>query len=241
MEADEILAKHDINDHPSRIGFARFLAQHYPQKSVKGWEMYLIKTENNSPDDKSTYEYDEDADHYTTYLMSGKIEMSGDEHRQLLLDYAAPISMPIPAICTKYDMPRAHFDQYRRIHKFTRTTIPMTNEQIMEDEEDWVIDELVSARRHTMTGKLAKKEHAQLVKDATNWRELELNFLNHLPELTKAAPKVPKLKFPEATNPYALVVCPTDFHWGKGGWVDEVGETYNFEEAKHRLLPKPKN
>jgi|TARA_R100000084_G_scaffold59210_1_gene25218 predicted phosphodiesterase len=238
MEAHEILSKHDINDHPSRIAFARFLAKHYPQKTVKGWEMYLIKTQNQNQSDAGTYYYDEELDHYTTQLISGQISMSGDEHREMILDYAAPISMPIASICTKYNIPRSHFDQYRRIHKFTRNTIPMTNEQIMEDEEDWVLNELVEARRHTMTGKLAKKEHAQLVKDATNWRELEINFLNHLPELKKAATKVPKLKFPEATNPYALVVCPTDFHWGKGGWVDEVGESYNFEEAKHRLFTK---
>jgi hypothetical protein len=37
---------------------------------------------------------------------------------------------------------------------------------------------------------------------------------------------------------YALVISPTDFHWGKYGWVDEVGETYNFDEARKRLMEK---
>ena len=35
---------------------------------------------------------------------------------------------------------------------------------------------------------------------------------------------------------YSLLT-PTDFHWGKY-WVDEVGEQYNFQEAKKRLMEK---
>jgi predicted phosphodiesterase len=56
--------------------------------------------------------------------------------------------------------------------------------------------------------------------------------------LSKAPKTVPRLKLKPTSNPYALVVCPTDFHWGKYGWSDEVGETYNFEEARERLFTK---
>ena len=63
--------------------------------------------------------------------------------------------------------------------------------------------------------------------------------LNEFKQLIKESPAdVPKVSMIEDGTEYSLVISPTDFHWGKYGWVDEVGETYHFEEAKKRLMEK---
>ena len=54
-------------------------------------------------------------------------------------------------------------------------------------------------------------------------------------KLQKPTTKVPKLALKDSKDPFCVVMSPTDFHWGKYGWVDEVGETYNFKEARSRF------
>jgi predicted phosphodiesterase len=115
----------------------------------------------------------------------------------------------------------------------------VTDEQLFEaDEQDGLVEEILSSRRQTLMTEIAKKKHKQLVKDSNNWQILKYDYLAHMVSLQKAPKSVPKLSLKKAKNPYALVVCPTDFHWGKYGWVDEVGESYNFEEARKRLMEK---
>jgi predicted phosphodiesterase len=109
---------------------------------------------------------------------------------------------------------------------------------VLEDEPQYIIDELVNSRRHTLQTQLSVKENRALRADALKWRNLEQNILIDLPQLKAAPRSVPRLKLPRSVSPYAVVVCPTDFHWGKHGWADEVGETYNFEEARTRLMQK---
>ena len=239
MDIDTILAEHSPEDHPSRLSFARFLNEHYPFLSVKGWEMRLIRQRDSvlSPSKTGTYTYDEAGDTYITHLSTGTITMSGDRHRQIMADWSN--GMSTAQICHAHSIAESHFQQYKRVHKITRSTVAVTNEQLMEvDDQDGLIDEIIVSRRHTLVAELAKEQHRRMAEDSKNWRTLMDDYVSHMSTLTKAPKSVPKINLTKAKNPYALVVCPTDFHWGKYGWADEVGETYNFEEARKRLMEK---
>jgi len=239
MDIDTILSEHSIEDHPSRLAFARFLSEHYPFLSVKGWEMRLIRhcERKASPTKTGTYTYDEKNDKYTTHLGTGSITMSGATHRQIMAEWSA--GMSTAQICHTHKIAESHFKQYKRIHKITRGSIPVTGEQLMEvDDQDGLIDDIIISRRHTLAADLAKEQHKRMAEDSKNWRTLMDDYVAHMTTLTKAPKSVPKIKLTKAKNPYALVVCPTDFHWGKYGWADEVGESYNFDEARHRLMEK---
>jgi predicted phosphodiesterase len=236
MSHQDTILKH-MDEHPgSRIGYARILNQYYPDSTVKAWEMRLINYESANKDDD--YIYDESSDTYTTTLTFGDIVMTGEKHRAMLRDYSGFDGKALTGseMAIKYDMPVEHFYAWRRAHGVTHTTVPLTNEQLL-DEPEQHIDDLLAHRKHNAAQEIYKRERKSLEEDAVKWRDLDFK-LKYLKDLPKASTKVPKLKLPVAPSPYALVVCPTDFHWGKGGWEDEVGETYNFEEARKRLMEK---
>lgn len=76
-------------------------------------------------------------------------------------------------------------------------------------------------------------------KYAEKYQKFEYEVLNEFKDIiSEAELTVTKLEMSENEHDYSLVVSPTDFHWGKFGWVDEVGEKYDFEEAKTRLMEK---
>ncbi len=236
MSHIETIEKH-MDEHPgSRIGYARHLNKLYPDSTVKAWEMRLIQYQSENKDDD--YIYDQSSDTYTTTLTFGDIIMTGEKHRAMLRDYAGFDGKPMTGaeMAIKYDMPVEHFNAWKRAHKVTHSTVPLTNEQLLGESERH-IDELLAQRKHNAAQEIYKRERKSLEEDAIKWRDLDFK-LKYLKDLPKASTKVPKLKLPVAPSPYALVVCPTDFHWGKGGWEDEVGETYNFEEARKRLMEK---
>jgi predicted phosphodiesterase len=239
MDIDTILSEHSQKDHSSRLAFARFLNEHYPFLSVKGWEMRLIRQQDNvaSPTKTGTYTYEEKTDNYTTYLSTGALTVSGAKHRQIISDWSN--GMSTGQLCHTHGIAESYFKQYKRIHKITRSAIPVTGEQLMEvDDQDGLIDEIIISRRHTLAADLAKEQHKRMSEDSKNWRTLMDDYVVHMTTLSKAPKSVPKIKLTKPKNSYALVVCPTDFHWGKYGWADEVGETYNFDEARKRLMEK---
>jgi len=238
MDANAIIEENDNNQHASRMDFARHLHSLYPEVSVKGWEMRLIRHFSAGETSvKNSYEYDQDEDTYKTTISGVVVCKTGAEHRQMMIDWSN--GMMSGEFCVKHDLPQMRARLYRRLHKMTRKAIPVTNEQLYEaDEQSALVEEIISSRRQTLMTEIAKKQHKEMVKDSENWNTLKHDYLEHMVSLQKAPKTVPKLSLKKATNPYALVVCPTDFHWGKYGWVDEVGESYNFEEARKRLMEK---
>ena len=205
--------------------------------------MMLLRWEQNKIEPEAgeigTYTYDSQADVYTTFLRTGAITIAGVKHRSMLADYTGSSPLTIDEIALKYDMPRSWFEQYKRIHDWRHSSVPLTNEQLLDtDNIQDLTEEIVASRRHTAAQKLASAEYKSLEKDALAFRLFEETMLSHFKSLETVPTVTPKLKLPKASNPYALVVCPTDFHWGKHGWEDETGETYNFDEARERLFAK---
>ena len=236
MEPEQIIQNHQSDDNfPSRLSFARYLNQLYPERSVKGWEMQLIRKEYTHEVD-APYEYDQAKDIYTTRCGKHVVKLTGDEHRSIIKDYSAGYTGN--EICLKYDMLPAVFQNYRRVHQLKHGGVPISKEQLLADDEEVLVDEILASRKVQTEITLERKANKRMRESAEKWEYLSKNFLSHVTNLPKANARVPKLKLPESPDPYALVVCPTDFHWGKHGWSDEVGETYNFDEARSRLMTK---
>jgi len=234
MDTQDIIEKYDPEDFPSRIAFARFLAANHPEKTTKGWEMHLIKTEyqNSVP-----YTYDETDDTY--YLIFGEVAhtLDGDEHKSILHDYTSGVK--VSEIAGKHNKTTDFIHRWRRTFGVTRSSPAITTNEIITNSEDDIASAIISRKMYASQIKAAKKERAALADAAERWMNLDREVLTHMRgNLTKAPKTVPRLKLKKTSRPYALVVCPTDFHWGKHGWVDEVGETYNFEEARKRLFEK---
>ena len=237
----------------SRLAYARFLHDIDPNRSVKGWEMAIMRWEGRAvPSERveevieevrEDYTYDSVLDIYHTYLESAQetISLEGDIHRGMLDAYSDKIGKALTKaeICLRYEFPQSWFGEYARKHGWTHTSIPFTNEIINSTSTEELTEKLLQKKKASIVKDAEKAEIVQIKKDADSFRNFRTTILDDLLKLVSAAPsKTPKLKLKAAQRRYALVISPTDFHWGKYGWVDEVGETYNFDTARERLFSK---
>lgn len=243
--------------------FARHLLNYYGGPSLNAWRNNVSRYRRfyGEPLERKTYEeneldteqyvseksyyYNSETDVYVTFLRAagGKpITVSGETHRAMKEAYSSMVGKPstINQIAREFQFPRTWFDEYRRTHEWTHDMDPFTDEQIAENEVEDLVEDLVLRRRRVLHRTYEKKKWAEIQKDAEKWRNFEDSFLEHFNRLQlNTEPMVVSdamLDLPETPIPYALVISPTDLHWGKYGWTDEVGTTYNFDEAKHRLV-----
>lgn len=240
----------------SDVEFSKVLSEKYGGKP-SGWRSQIkrfkreggtnanIDIDESGFDVEEAYFYNNDTDVYVTFLRAagGKpIKVSGDTHRAMKEAYSNMVGKPatINEISRTFQFPRNWFDEYRRIHGWTHDMDPFTNEEVEDSEVEDLVDDLVLRNRRALHQAHEKRKWADIQKDAEKWRTFEETVLERFDtlkvEVSKPVPRVEMKDSGEA--PYALVVSPTDFHWGKFGWVDETGETYNFDEAKSRLMSK---
>tara|TARA_R110000737_G_scaffold353482_1_gene405974 strand:- start:5650 stop:7107 length:1458 start_codon:yes stop_codon:yes gene_type:complete len=245
---------------------ARMLHDMDNKKSVKGWEMSIVRMKNTCLQDNcscgvsveptlskeeqvfaekvpESYFYDQVNDEYFTFLSTANtmIKVSGDKHRAMKTAYSSMVGKPasINEVCREFGIPRAWFDEYRRRHGWTHDMDIYTDEQVAEGSVEQLVEDLVLKRRHEIHKKFESRKWKEIEGDADKYRMFDTNVLADFRNLIQEkASSVSQLALPVSTDPFSLVISPTDFHWGKYGWVDEVGETYNFEEAKSRLMGK---
>ena len=187
--------------------------------------------------------YNESNDTYVTWLTAaGKaIIVPGPIHRALKQAYSNMVGdgATMNEIARDFSFPRHWFEEYKRRHHWTHDMDPYTDEEILENDTDDLVDDLVLRRRRLLHRADEKKRWKDIQSAADKWELFEEVVLDEMRIYVKeagSASEVTKVKMSEASKPYALVLSPTDFHWGKYGWEDEVGERYDFEEAKRRLV-----
>jgi len=240
IQKDTAIVERHENDFTNDISLARFLKDKYPSRSERGWASFInrIRKKNKSPDT-----YDAKTDIYYTYLSSADklVALPGNTHRGMMTDYSETIGSPLSSaeVCNKWEFPSNWFDEYRRKHNWTHSMVPLTNEQIRETDEEGLVEQLLHMKRSNINQMFEKKEIQNTKKKAAKWDNLFENLMAHINSLPKI-PTVPirPMVHKENARPYALVVSPTDFHYGKYGWTDEVGETYDLNEAEVRLMER---
>ena len=250
---ESLLGLYPLDKYGSKTKMARALAQSNPERNVKGWEMMIYRYINadksgefiESPTlsyEKSPIYYNETTDTYITFIKAAgdNIVVTGDNHRAMKSAYSNMTSKgaTINEIAREFNFPRVWFDDYRRVHGWTHDMLPYTDEEIAENDNDELVADLLLRNRREIYKKYEKKKWKEISDAAEKWFNFQETYGNMLGDLQKAPKTVSKLKIKDSKDPFAVVMSPTDFHWGKGGWVDEVGETYNFEEARSRLMER---
>jgi hypothetical protein len=259
----DLIIKHAPNRPKTRMGFARHLNEIDPTHSVKGWEMAIYRWEQAGKPDKSPvravsqplphltsewlldrlYHYDKATDTYLTQLpkVRGIIAVPGEVHRAMLEDYsdASGSSLTVRQLAEKYNFPARWMNSYRTIHGWSHASDPFTDEQILSEHPETLKELLAQSRRNDILDDMRKKEAVQQKKDAEAYRDMRMKWLD---EFLKLIPEerasVPVMDMRPSDSPYAVVISPTDFHWGKHGWVDEVGDGYDLATAEQRLFDK---
>lgn len=197
--------------------------------------------------DESEYWYDKDNDCYYTYLRGAgqNVRVPGNDHRAMKEAYSNMVGKgsTINQIARDFNFPRHWFDEYRRKHGWTHDMDPFTDEEMLAVEDpDELVNDLILRRRRQLHKKYESKRWDEIRRDAESWINFEETVMKEIKDALSTSWKpirVPKIKMnKEVQSEYALVISPTDFHWGKGGWVDEVGEHFDFDEARERLFQK---
>lgn len=249
----DIIAEH-YNNKLSKMENARKLHEIDPTKSVKGWEMsiyrwlrneQIVPIENTTPLTPSinkSYHYDEINDVYYTFLTIADkmIPVDGEKHRAMKEAYSNMVgkAASMNEITREFGIPRAWFDEYRRRHGWTHDMSPYTDEEVASTDIDQLVEDLVLKRKHLLHEKFERRKWKDIEEAAEKYEMFNSHVLNEFKQLVGETPtETPKLEMAKGED-YSLVISPTDFHWGKYGWVDEVGETYNFNEARKRLMEK---
>tara|TARA_R110001592_G_scaffold104354_1_gene293664 strand:+ start:8661 stop:10088 length:1428 start_codon:yes stop_codon:yes gene_type:complete len=246
---EALLEDFPLNLNGSKTAMAQKLTMLHPERTHKGWEALIyrykrdmLEATNDKVYEKSLFYYNESTDTYITFIKAAGENMiiAGDMHRGMKAAYSNMTSKgaTINEIAREFNFPRAWFDEYRRIHAWTHDMLPFTDEEIMANDNEELVDDLVLRNRREIYKKYEKKKWKEISDAAEKWFNFEDTYGLMLQQLQKAPKKVPKVKLSDAKDPFAVIMSPTDFHWGKYGWVDEVGVSYNFEEARSRLIDR---
>ena len=192
------------------------------------------------------YWYDKSRNKYVVHLPSKKnpVAIPGDTWKTIREAYSnwdgAPAS--VNELARKLGIARKTVTEILRAMQTTHDSAPWTDEEINQSDEDELIEDLVRRKEEKVLLTAEKREWSKIKKDAEAYRQVELiaNKLALKFENNAGKYDVPLLKLPNTSPPYAVVLSPTDFHFGKYA-PEYAGDTYNRAKCKKRLKRVTKN
>tara|TARA_A200000159_G_scaffold38840_1_gene35237 strand:+ start:4753 stop:6273 length:1521 start_codon:yes stop_codon:yes gene_type:complete len=237
--------------------FAEFLHKIEPRRGWDAWRKAIqrwVKKGNSFKRDASQYSdepeliaskfyHDESNDRYICILdaVDGMYVVEGEKHRAMRRAYSKDGgNMTVDDMARNFDMPVMLLNEYVRIHGWRHAMDPFTDHEIKMRTVDDMVEEMIAMRRLDVMHKAEAKRWRDIEKQADAYRYLNESIGNEFKELmVKHKPKAVKpYKIDASGRDYAVVISPTDLHYGKAGWKLEVGEAYGFDEARERLLEK---
>ena len=235
--------------------FAEFLHEIEPKRTKNAWRCSIQRwmKEGNDPF-KKTEEYhnvetnhtkvyyDEAADKYLVVMeaLDGFYVVEGEKHRAMKKAYSnTGGNLTVEEMAREFEMPPTWVSEYVRVNKWTHGMQPFTDREVENNTVDDLVDEILAMRKIEIMKKAEHKKWRQLEKDAMKYNyfneTVKKDFLEIAQKWKPASVKRTKSK---SKGDFAVVLSPTDLHFGKYGWVDEVGQQYDLEEARHRVLTK---
>ena len=134
----------------------------------------------------------------------------------LLLSYSNYDSDPssINEISRKFNIPRAVVKEVLSILCFTHDEIPVTQESLLENSEETIVDDLIQQKRFTLLQKLQKKDWEATKQDAVRWNEFQAGVINPVESFLSSwnPPKhqpIPKCKMRDGKNVFVCVLQDT--------------------------------
>ena len=238
--------------------FARFLHSIEPVRSQSAWRVaiqrwkkkgneYIKQPEEYAEVDEtsitqtSTY-FDEGKDQYLTYLeeLGDILVVDGEAHRGMRKTYSDTTGgFTVDEMARKFSIPPHWASEYVRVWGWRHSMDPFTDDEILKKDTDELVKDLIFERRQQLAIKSEKALWKAAEKDAEKFRMLDITLLTEFRELisetrTERPERVVTAKLSEET-PYAVIISPTDLHYGKYGWSLETGDGYDLEEAETRL------
>ena len=251
---DDLIKKYaETKIFKSKSEFARFLYNLDPSRSVDAWRLKVlrwekrggkIKQQDTVAKNMNVY-YDKSNDCYISVMDDSKelISVDGDTHRAIKRAYSKDGgNLKAHEIARKFSLPENWVVSYIRSNDWTHGMDIFTDEEISVKSLGSLVEDAISEKRKNVLEEANRKYWRQIERDANKYRLFDELILKEFRELVEEPMDIPALvNLPESDSPYALVVSPTDLHYGKGAWEDECGQTYNLKEARNRLMNQTSN
>jgi hypothetical protein len=210
-------------------------------------ESELTEADSNLIYDEK-YTYNKETDTYITFLDRCKvrIQLSGSQHRAMKDAYSNWTGKPetINEICRTFGMRRDWFIEYKSVHGWTHDSEPVTTEELLTRNEDDMVEDIIQKKKQSLYKAFEKKKWRLIQSDHEKWQNFDQNVYQPLlAHVQKNLPhyKPPVLDIGKADEPFAVVLSPFDLHYGKHGWEDETGQSYNRQEARNLLIEHTTN
>lgn len=197
-------------------------------------------------DTPSRYYYDTKADLYlVTLMLRGKprtVKIPGEMHRAMREAYSDwdGDRQTLNRVAKRFGVSRLWFHAYKAAMGWTHDSDPFSDEEVAAVDPEELAARAVQRRRFVIEKSFDRQREEADRKDAAKFRELERLVIEPLIEdLVARLPALAKEVGPdlvsEVEHPFALVVSPTDLHFGKLSAEGTVADPYNRELAKRRL------
>ena len=192
------------------------------------------------------YWYDKSRDLYVVHLPSKKnpVTLPGDSWKTIREADSNWDGTPasVNELARKLGLARKTITELLRAMQTTHDSAPWTDEEIGEAGEDSLIEDLLRRKEEKVLVTAERKEWSKIKKDADSFRRVDLVAKRLALRFEKIVPKyeVPKLKLPNTSPPYSIVVSPTDFHFGKYA-PEYTGDAYDRAKCTKRLKAVTKN
>lgn len=238
----------------STMEFAGFLHSIEPKRSIHAWRQAI----NRWTDKGNTFRkfdaderarltttkvyYDSSNDNYIVMLdiADGLVIIEGEKHRAMKESYAQiGGGLTVDEMAREFEMPAAIMSEYIRVNKWKHGMQPFTDEEVIEHTLDDMVERFLDIRKVEILQKAERKKWKKIERDAAQYTILRESLADSFFEILSGhKPAAVKSRNMKIGTEYAVVLSPTDLHFGKYGWIDEVGTTYNLTEARERVLDK---
>lgn len=185
------------------------------------------------------YYYNEDKDEYIVHLLSKPkpLILHGTLWRSIVSAYSNWDGQPntINQMCRKFSMSRRTMVELLRIMGITHDSSPYTDEVLAKSKEEDLVLDLLRRKEERVLLEAEQREYRRVQKDAKKYRNYVsfVKSLKHVLEDIEINAYKPKV-LPKSDD-FAVVISPTDFHWGK--YASPItGDEYNRDIAKERLF-----
>lgn len=190
------------------------------------------------------YYYDSEKDKYAFFNFGkdkNKIKLlDGSIVRGIVEEYA---NNDIDILSVKFSLQREIVAQIIKTMEITKTALPLTPEELENEDLENLIEK-VSLLKYSSIKKESNSKYLKILEQKSKKLDhiqemFNETFMNGLQEAHKSY-KVSKISLTSTKNDkkFTAMLTPTDLHYGKQGWIDEVGEEYNREITKERLIEK---
>lgn len=195
------------------------------------------------------FDYNPSTERYITFVRAapkGLIVTSKATHDEIVSAYSNWHGKPatLTEMCRRFGFPRSWMVEYLRRHQITHDHEPFSRQDVIERSVEELAEESYQRKRQHLHQESERVKWRRRMASADAWDAFEETVLNRLLDsMADHAPAyiVPELEVDEPPSDYALVVSPTDLHWGLYSAASEVSDPYNRAEARRRLCAHTEN